>query len=275
MKYSDLKQLIHEVLNEDLTFNDLPEQVRQSLDNGQILSVVYVKKDGSVRSMAFSKFTKAYKPSDRPKSEKQVNLLANNNLMVGYDRNVYKKLKQELGSDEEAAKGSWRRFKLDTILGFLAGGKFFDMRDENRIKEKFGEEVYNQLTPTMQKRAAADLAQASTPDEPEEPSTPETSLAEYKRMQKLAGITEIKVINPTLEFTPEQVIQILANNGIDDNYFEVMGGMEIEEGTDEWMDVLSEITGKDAYEMDTWTDGENQKLVNFIRTMEDMGIELV
>lgn len=188
MKYSDLKQLIREVLNEDLTFGDLPEKVKQSYDNGQILSVVYVKKDGSVRTMAFSKFTKAYTRSDRPKSDKQANVLANNNLMVGYDRNIFKKLKRELGSAEEAAKGSWRRFKLDTILGFLAGGQFFDMRDENRIKDKFGEAVYNQLTPTMQKRAADDLAQASTPDEPEESGTPATELAETKRIQKLAGI---------------------------------------------------------------------------------------
>jgi hypothetical protein len=177
-------------LNEDLVFSDLPEQVKQSYDNGQILSVVYVKKDGSVRPMAFSKFTKAYTRSDRPKSDKQINILANNNLMVGYDRNLYKKLKSELGSAEEAAKGSWRRFKLDTVLAFLAGGKFFDMRDENRIKDRFNEEVYNQLTPAMQKKAAvlADLAQASTPDEPEEPGTPDETLMESKRMQKLAGI---------------------------------------------------------------------------------------
>jgi hypothetical protein len=187
MKYSDLKQLVREVLNEDLVFSDLPEKVKQSYDGGQILSVVYVKKDGSVRPMAFSKFTKAYKRSESPKSDKQANVLANNNLMVGYDRNIFKKLKSELGDVEEAAKGSYRRFKLDTVLGFLAGGQFFDMRDENKIKEKFGEEVYNQLTPSMQKKAA-DLVQASTPDEPEEPGTPTTELSESKRMQKLAGL---------------------------------------------------------------------------------------
>jgi hypothetical protein len=267
MKYSELKQLVREVLNEDLVFSDLPEKVKQSLDNGQILSVVYVKKDGSVRPMAFSKFTKAYIPSDRPKTDKQANVLANNNLMVGYDRNLYKKLRKELGNDEEAAKGSWRRFKLDTVLGFLAGGQFFDMRDENKIKEKFGEEVYNQLTPAMQKKAAAELAQASTPDTPD---TPATELAETKRMQKLAGINEIHVNNPTLEFTPERVVQILANNGI-----EYTNGMKIVGGSEEWMDIISEITGKDAYNDSDFTDEDNMKVMNFIKTMESMDVELV
>ena len=191
MKYSDLKQLIREVLNEDLTFGDLPEQVKKSFDGGQILSVVFIKDKGEIRSMAFSKFTKAYVPSDRPKSDKQANILVNNNLMQVYDRNLFNKLKRELDNDEKAAQGSQRRLRLDRVLGFLAGGQFFDMRDENKIKEKFGEEVYKQLTPAMQKKAAeAELAraQASTPDEPEEPGTPTTDLAETKRMQKLAGI---------------------------------------------------------------------------------------
>jgi hypothetical protein len=273
MKYSDLKQLIREVLNEDLTFGDLPEQVKKSFNGGQILSVVYVKKDGSIRPMAFSKFTKAYKPSESPKSDKQANILANNNLMVGYDRNLFKKLKRELGNDEEAAKGSWRRFKLDTVLGFLAGGQFFDMRDENRIKDRFGELVYNQLTPSMQKKAAAELTQASTPDEPEEPGTPTTDLAETKRMQKLAGITEMKVTNPTLDFSPEQVTQILANNGINDNYLDEMEG--VESGSDEWMDVVSEITGKDAYGNSGLTAEEQAKLTNFMKIMKGMGIEFI
>jgi len=188
MKLSELKQLVREVLNEDLTFDKLPEQVKKSFDGGQILSVVFIKDNGEVRPMAFSKFTKAYVPSDRPKSEKQANVLANNNLMQVYDRNKYKQLRKELGNDEKAAKGSWRRLKLDKVLGFLAGGQFFDMRDENRIKDRFGEEVYKQLTPAMQQKAAAELTQASTPDEPEEPGTPATELSESKRMQKLAGL---------------------------------------------------------------------------------------
>jgi hypothetical protein len=38
---------------------------------------------------------------------------------------------------------------------------------------------------------------------------------------------------------------ILTNNGIDDDYFESMGGKEIETGTEEWLDILSDVTGKD------------------------------
>jgi hypothetical protein len=165
-----LAGIINESINEDLTFDGIPEQVKQSYDGGQILSVVFVKKDGTVRPMAFSKYTKAYKPSEKPKSDLQANVLANNNLMIGYDRNAYKKLKSELGSAEEAAKGSYRRFKLDTVLGFLAGGQFFDMRNENRIEERFGPEVYNQLTPAMEKKAAEQIAQAETPETPETPA---------------------------------------------------------------------------------------------------------
>jgi hypothetical protein len=165
-RWQKLAGIINESINEDLTFDGMPEQVKQSYNGGQILSVVFVKKDGTVRPMAFSKFTKAYKPSESPKSDLQANVLSNNNLMVGYDRNTYKKLKNELGNAEEAAKGSWRRFKLDTVLGFLAGGQFFDMRDENRIQERFGQEVYNQLTPAMERKAAEQIAQAETPETP-------------------------------------------------------------------------------------------------------------
>jgi hypothetical protein len=120
--------------------------------------------------MAFSKFTKKYKPSENPKSDAQANVLINNNLMVGYDRNVYNKLKKELGYDkslpleqqeqieQEAAKKSYRRFKLDQVLGFLAGGKFYDLRAENNIPP----EIAGQLTDRMKQKAAAELNQAES-----------------------------------------------------------------------------------------------------------------
>lgn len=148
------------LLNEYATYDTLPEEVKQSYNGGKILSVVFVKSDGTVRPMAFSKFTKAYKPSENPKSDAQANVLINNNLMVGYDRNVYNKLKKELGSEEEAAKKSWRRFKLDQVLGFLAGGRFFDLREENNIPP----EIADQLTDRMKQAAAAELNQAENGD---------------------------------------------------------------------------------------------------------------
>jgi hypothetical protein len=42
MKYSDLKQLIREVLNEDLTFGDLPEQVKKSFDGYTLLTIFMI-----------------------------------------------------------------------------------------------------------------------------------------------------------------------------------------------------------------------------------------
>jgi hypothetical protein len=158
------------LLNEYATYDALPEEVKQSYNGGKILSVVFVKSDGTVRPMAFSKFTKKYKPSENPKSDAQANVLINNNLMVGYDRNVYNKLKKELGYDkslpleqqeqieQEAAKKSYRRFKLDQVLGFLAGGKFYDLRAENNIPP----EIAGQLTDRMKQKAAAELNQAES-----------------------------------------------------------------------------------------------------------------
>ena len=158
------------LLNESATYDTLDDEIKQSYDGGKILSVVFVKSDGTVRPMAFSKFTKKYKPSENPKSDAQANVLINNNLMVGYDRNVYNKLKKELGYDkslpleqqeqieQEAAKKSYRRFKLDQVLGFLAGGKFYDLRAENNIPP----EIAGQLTDRMKQKAAAELNQAES-----------------------------------------------------------------------------------------------------------------
>ena len=60
----------------------------------------------------------------------------------------------------------------------------------------------------------------------------------------------------------------------DDDYFESMGGMEIELGTEEWMDVLSDITGKDAYE-DEMDEMDDKKIMTFISKLENLGIELI
>ena len=74
----------------------------------------------------------------------------------------------------------------------------------------------------------------------------------------------------------QDILKLLANNGIDDDYLEDMGG--IESGSDEWLDTLSDLTGKDAYEIsidDSWDEKDNEKIMNFIDTLENMGIELV
>lgn len=76
-------------------------------------------------------------------------------------------------------------------------------------------------------------------------------------------------------FTEQQVMQILANNGIDKDYFEEIGGKEVEGGSEEWMDVISDITGKNAYDESNFTDIDNYSIQNFIDMIENMGIELV
>jgi hypothetical protein len=96
---------------------------------------------------------------------------------------------------------------------------------------------------------------------------------EAQRMQKLAGIiNESKsLLN---EMDKNYVLSILVNNGIDDDYFESMGGKEIEAGDNEWMDVVSDLTNKDAY-TDKFTDDDNDKVQQFISKLSDMGIELI
>jgi uncharacterized membrane protein len=95
-------------------------------------------------------------------------------------------------------------------------------------------------------------------------------LNEIKRMQKLAGILE----ETRYIFSNDKVNNILTDNGIDDDYFESMGGKEIESGGNEWMDVISDLTQKDAYN-DTLDANDNSKIQQFISKLEEMGIELV
>ena len=67
---------------------------------------------------------------------------------------------------------------------------------------------------------------------------------------------------------------ILDNNGIDDDYFESMGGKEIETGTEEWLDVLSDVTGKDAYTAE-FDEEDEAKIQAFMQKLEALGIELI
>lgn len=67
---------------------------------------------------------------------------------------------------------------------------------------------------------------------------------------------------------------ILANNGINDDYFESMGGREIETGTEKWLDILSDITGKDAYTAE-FDKIDNARIQSFMRKLEALGIELI
>ena len=162
--YNILKEMVEEPVKEDLTYDELKsspklEALRNSIDNNKTVSIVFVKKDGSVRPMAFRKnFNYDFKRKDVLGTQSNN---SSNNLLKGYDINVYIKAKRETGDAKEAATRSWRAIKLETVLGFLAGGKFIDLREENRIIEKFGESVYNQLTKSMTAAANSALINAN------------------------------------------------------------------------------------------------------------------
>lgn len=68
------------------------------------------------------------------------------------------------------------------------------------------------------------------------------------------------------------VMKVLSDNGIDQNYLDENDNW-IESGTEEWMDVISDITGEDPYDMDEWEEEKFEKIKEFIKVMEANGIE--
>ena len=157
---SQLKKLIKSNLKESPFSYDMYrslERLRNAIDKNQIVSVAYVLKNGEVRHLTFQRYHKSYVPSERPKTDAQMNLQQNNNVVRVIDIISYrKKLKTLLArvierdkASSNAAYESWRTINLENVLGFLAGGQFIDLRDENDIMERFGEEIYNSLTKGM------------------------------------------------------------------------------------------------------------------------------
>ncbi len=98
---------------------------------------------------------------------------------------------------------------------------------------------------------------------------------EMLRMQMLSGIITESQYAAKLNENEYQfdVMDILNRNGVDEDYFDSMGGKEVESGTEEWMDIVSDVTGEDAYG-DLSPEAES-KIQSFIRAMEAMGIELI
>ena len=181
-----------------LTYDTLPQEIINAFRKNITTSVAFVKKDGSVRHMAFRRNLKAYIASDREKTEKQINVLQNNNLFQVYDTNVYIKALKATGDPEQAAKESYRRFALDKVLAFLCRGNVYDMREENNIIERYGPEVYEQLTPAMIRSMQADENEADVIEE---------MLAEYKKIKpKILTKQQLK------SFIKEEVERALQTN---------------------------------------------------------------
>jgi hypothetical protein len=135
------------------------EALRNALNSNKLVSVAFVKKDGQVRHMLIRKYLSAYEKSQREKTDAQKNIESNFDLQRVIDMNVYlrelKRLKNEnIGNDVEllkkdAAKSAWRSINLKNVLGFLVGGNFIDLRGENDILNRYGQEVYDSLTKSM------------------------------------------------------------------------------------------------------------------------------
>jgi hypothetical protein len=181
---SQMRRLLDKMINESkmgideldyqsYTEGDDLQQLRDAIDRNILVSVAFVKKDGSVRHMAIKKNISSYVGSDREKSEKQMNVEMNNNIKKVVDINAYnKKLKElrNMGVDDdqakaEASKVAWRSISLENVLGFMVRGNFVDLRDENDIMNRFGEEVYNSLTKSMKNALAQDQMGNEQPEE--------------------------------------------------------------------------------------------------------------
>jgi hypothetical protein len=151
-------------MDEDLDFESFREDeslegLRKAIDANRLVTVLFVKKDGTIKQMLIKKFLSSYVRSENPKSELQQDVFKNNNLKAVIDMGAYRKELRDMraanpGMDDNEIKKSagekaWRRISLPNVLGFLVGGKFIDLRDENQIMERFGQQVYDSLTPSM------------------------------------------------------------------------------------------------------------------------------
>lgn len=164
---SELTKIIQEMIDANemaLTHQDFQNsedlsELRNAIDSNKIVSVAFVKKDGTVRHMAIKKQLSSYVASERPKSEKQINVDSNNDLKTVVDINSYIKCVKGGMDKSMAASKSFRKVTLANVLGFLVGGKFKDLRQENDIQERFGDVVYNSLTKSMVKAMDAEQNQ--------------------------------------------------------------------------------------------------------------------
>jgi hypothetical protein len=141
---------VMELDHQELKTSERFEALRTALAKNTNVSVAYVKKDGTVRHMLVKRYMSSYVPSEREKSEKQMNINQNHDVKRVIDVNAYiKGLKETNGDKELAAKKAWRTINLRDVLGFMVKGQFMDLRDENEIQQRFGDEVNNSLTKSM------------------------------------------------------------------------------------------------------------------------------
>lgn len=197
---SDVDEMNYQSFHNDENLQDL----RDALEKNKMISVAYVKKDGSVRHMLVKRHLSSYVASDAPKSDAQLNVDSNNDIKKVIDINSYKKELKNLRAEnpfgdenmlkQMASKKAWRTVNLKTVLGFMVGGRFIDLRDENEIRERFGEDVYNSLTRSMIRSMEQDQPVVAQP-EPEIPQIGEPSSVlddtDDERQERNYGVEDI------------------------------------------------------------------------------------
>lgn len=189
-----------------LTFDTLPDKVKENYKRNITTSVAFVKKDGTVRHIAFRRSIKAYEASTAEKTDAQINVLKNNNLMNVVDTNAYIRALKELGDSASASKKAFRNFKLENVLAFMASGQMFDMRGENNILERFGEEVYGQLTKSMENALSRDERESANLDDMIPTSTEgDTDINEYALEEEIDWNDELSAYKPEDEPSDEEI----------------------------------------------------------------------
>jgi hypothetical protein len=157
--------------------------LRDAIDRNKMVSVAFVKKDGTVRHMLVRKSLKSYVGSDAEKTDAQMNVEMNHDLKKVVDINAYKRELKKLRNDNPemnpdemktmAAKTCWRSVNLKNVLGFMVSGQFIDLRDENDIMGRFGEEVNNALTRSMVNAMNQEVQQGEPEPENQEMPIPQ------------------------------------------------------------------------------------------------------
>jgi hypothetical protein len=153
----DIMELDHEELKNSPRF----EEFRTALAKNINVSVAYVKNDGTVRHMLVKRYLSSYVPSEKERTEKQMAINQTHDVKRVIDLNAYNKSLRETGDKELSAKKAWRTINLDNVLGFMVRGNFIDLRDENEIKDRFGEDVHNSLTKSMVSAMQANQAEVA------------------------------------------------------------------------------------------------------------------
>jgi hypothetical protein len=151
----NIEELNYQSLHDDENLQDL----RDAIDKNKMVSVSFVKKDGEVKHMLVRKNLSSYVGSDREKTDAQMNVEMNHDLKKVVDINAYKRELNNLRNQnpemdstaikQMASKKAWRSINLKNVLGFMASGRFIDLRDENEIMDRFGETIYNSLSKSM------------------------------------------------------------------------------------------------------------------------------